>query len=664
MRYKRPLLLIALFLSGAAQGDDIAFSSATYGGAENDGSVSLTVSRTGSGVGGASVDFTTGDGSATSGNDYLLTSGTLTWSDGDTTDKTISVSLQDDSDVEGSENFTVTLSNPAGATIGAIASTTVTLSDVEPGRLEFSGGYEALESAGSATITIGRLSGTTGAASVAYATSDGNAVAGIDYVAASGTLSWNDGEGGEKSFTVPLTNDDDVEGDETVTLILSNPTGATLGTTTSMTLIIRDDDVAIRFSSATTGAAEADGWIYVEAVRIGGTAGAVSAQYAVTEGSATAESDYLAASGSISWESGDTTPKFIAIELVDDAVAEANETLTLTLSTPSGASLREPFVATLTINNDDTDFSAPLTRIAPSVEGVNQPQVIDLSEESPLDDTTSMLELVNELDVASSGRFDFSQDTTSGVLSTPFAGSSVLFAHPVRIETPQQGRAPGLYLSDSAELRIVTGGGIEVVALPASADLTALYDAVTDIGLAEVVVTSHGDLSIPANAGSAPLVPDEDGELIIPPEWFLRFVTRPAFHDNPADDDTEEGIIPRPHPSVAGLHLIVHRFTRENEPREQLLYPALADWDEILDVLRQDDRFERFIQGTDGVLRLEMEGLDLTLLPDYRIERADPPASGQTEFHPQGDLNGDGTDDFVIVYRNGDRQRLYLLIDE
>ena len=115
-----------------------------------------------------------------------------------------------------------------------------------PGALQFSAAaYSVAENAGTATITATRTGGSTGAVGVSYATSNGSATAGNDYAAASGTLSWANGDSANKTFTVMIANDSSVEGAETVNLTLSNPTGgATLGSPATATLTINDDDTA------------------------------------------------------------------------------------------------------------------------------------------------------------------------------------------------------------------------------------------------------------------------------------------------------------------------------------------------------------------------------------------------------------------------------------
>jgi len=112
-------------------GAPITFIKTSYVGTEGS-SVVLTVERIPGQAGPASVQYTTVGGTATSGLDFAATSGTLNWASGDTSSKTITVPLLQDSLVEASENFTVVLSNASGATLGT-AVATVTILDDEAG---------------------------------------------------------------------------------------------------------------------------------------------------------------------------------------------------------------------------------------------------------------------------------------------------------------------------------------------------------------------------------------------------------------------------------------------------------------------------------------------------------------------------------------------------
>jgi hypothetical protein len=100
-----------------------------------------------------------------------------------------------------------------------------------PGSLQFTAtGYSAAESAGSVVLTVSRVGATpgvgNGAVSVNYATADGSAIAGLDYVSSSGNLFWAAGDTSNKTITVPLINDGVNENSEAFTVTLSGPSGA------------------------------------------------------------------------------------------------------------------------------------------------------------------------------------------------------------------------------------------------------------------------------------------------------------------------------------------------------------------------------------------------------------------------------------------------------
>ena len=133
---------------------------------------------------------------------------TLTWSDGDASDRTITVNIVDDGLAEDiRETFTLTLSAPTGGAQLAASQVTTTITDDDgAGELVFSDvtRAEPSENAGVIEVPVERVNGSKGAISVGYevpdrsSTTKATATPGEDYVPASGTLSWNDGETGTK----------------------------------------------------------------------------------------------------------------------------------------------------------------------------------------------------------------------------------------------------------------------------------------------------------------------------------------------------------------------------------------------------------------------------------------------------------------------------------
>lgn len=120
----------------------VQFSAASYSVGEAAGSVTITVTRTGSTSGASTVDFATGNnayvpcntltGSAVQNCDFIVSTGTLTFAAGDSS-KTFDILITDDAWLEGNETLPVTLTNPVAATLGSTSSATVTILDSEGG---------------------------------------------------------------------------------------------------------------------------------------------------------------------------------------------------------------------------------------------------------------------------------------------------------------------------------------------------------------------------------------------------------------------------------------------------------------------------------------------------------------------------------------------------
>jgi aldose sugar dehydrogenase len=137
------------FLNGEIRGQfgttssasGVQFSSASYLAGESSGRATVTLTRIGDTSTAASVDYTTSDtagaancnvfnGKASSRCDYTASIGTIHFAAGEAF-KTVNIPLIDDAYAEGNEAFNVSLSNPAGASLGSPAITTVTIADNE-----------------------------------------------------------------------------------------------------------------------------------------------------------------------------------------------------------------------------------------------------------------------------------------------------------------------------------------------------------------------------------------------------------------------------------------------------------------------------------------------------------------------------------------------------
>jgi hypothetical protein len=107
----------------------LQFSATAYSVAETAGSIAITVTRTGGSSGTVTVNYATGNGTATAGSDYTAAAGTLTFNPGETS-KTFIVAVLDDALSEGTQTLNLTLSNPTGgAALGSPATAILSIID-------------------------------------------------------------------------------------------------------------------------------------------------------------------------------------------------------------------------------------------------------------------------------------------------------------------------------------------------------------------------------------------------------------------------------------------------------------------------------------------------------------------------------------------------------
>ncbi|MBM4043072.1 MAG: hypothetical protein FJ290_31670, partial [Planctomycetes bacterium] len=228
---------------------------------------------------------------------------------------------------------------------------------VSGGIVEFgAAAYEVLENAGSLLVTVWRQGDTSIPSSVDYWTSNGTAQAGADYVAVSGTLSYAAGVV-SNSFTVNILNDGDDESGETFHLTLGSCSSNTfLGDPAKAVALIEDDDGAgdLSFETAAPVVAENDSAVTVNVRRRNGSAGQVTVDFATSDGSALAGADYAATNGTLVLADA-VKSAFFSVAVMDDLQDEADETVNLALSNPTGgAALASPSNVVLTILDNDT----------------------------------------------------------------------------------------------------------------------------------------------------------------------------------------------------------------------------------------------------------------------------------------------------------------------
>ena len=405
--------------TGTIRDDDLVFSIDSPSVTEGDsGSVNLTftVTLNASASSTQTVDYAdAGTGTATSGTDYTaVAGGTLTFAAG-TTSQTIAVSVTGDTTQEGNETVVLELSNATTGISTASGTGTITDNDLvfsidSPSVAEGDSGSANL------TFTVTLSASASSTHTVDYAQTGGTATSGTDYTAvAGGTLTFAATET-SKTITVLVTGDTADEENETVVIMLSN--ASTGISTASGTGTITDDDPKFSINSPSVAEGDSSTANLVFTVTLSGTRSSSSpltVDYASSDGTATAGTDYTAVSGTLTFASGETS-KTVAVSVTGDTTDESNETVVLTLSNATAGTGISTATGTGTIRDDDPNFS------------INSPSVVE--------GDSSSVNLVFTVTLSASASSPYTVDyadagtgtATSGTDYTAVTGSTLTFA--------------------------------------------------------------------------------------------------------------------------------------------------------------------------------------------------------------------------------------------
>lgn len=305
--------------------------------AEDAGQAAVTVRLSAVSAEPVSVRVATVEGSASDPADYAGVDTRVTFEPGATT-VSVPVAVVADAVPEGDETFAVTLSSPTGATIGDAAAV-VTIRD---------GGGDlpvvsvddtsVAENGGAAVFPVRLTKAPATPVTVRWATAEGTAT-GADFTGGTGEVTFAPGAV-TASVEVPVVDDAAIEGDESFELTLSAPSGATLGDAAAAGVILDDDDSVVRpVLSVTDASVREDGGPAVFEVRLSEAAtGPVSVAWATGDGTAVAPGDYTGGAGRVSFAPGEVSAP-VEVPVTEDTAPEGDETFTLTLTDPVGATV-------------------------------------------------------------------------------------------------------------------------------------------------------------------------------------------------------------------------------------------------------------------------------------------------------------------------------------
>ena len=194
------------------------------------------------------VDYQTKDGTATEGTDYTRANRTTLIFEAGQTQKTIEVQTSLDELDEPTEEFSVELSSPNGATLSKRTGTG-TITDGDEPTLSIADATAVVEG-GTAEFVVEMSIPSTRSVTVDYQTADGSARAGMDYTATPGSLTFSPNTT-RQTILVPTQDDATDELVETFTVTLRNPSGATLADGTATGTINDNDVVSVSIADAT-----------------------------------------------------------------------------------------------------------------------------------------------------------------------------------------------------------------------------------------------------------------------------------------------------------------------------------------------------------------------------------------------------------------------------
>lgn len=332
----------------------VQFSATNYTVSEGGGFAVITATRSASDIGRVTVDYVTNGGTATANADYTPVVGTLTWEPGDLSPKSFQVPILNDTAMEPAETVLITLGNlTGGAVLGARASATLTINDDDmPSTVQFSAAtYNSPAGSAQATLTVTRTGGTGTAVTVNYATADGTAVAGQDYAATSGTLSFAVGDAVAKTFIVPILNSSAQTAQKSFTVALSAASGTSLGTTSSATVtILGNSTPVVTVTAKQPEVTEGLGKGKFVIARSGGNMGADLVVRFQLKGAAQSGSDFAGVGKKVTIPAGKASVK-VKITPRNDGVAEGDEKVKLVLAPTSDYTIGSPAAAEIIVHD-------------------------------------------------------------------------------------------------------------------------------------------------------------------------------------------------------------------------------------------------------------------------------------------------------------------------
>lgn len=346
----------------------------------NSGTVTatFTVTLDKAGTENITVDYETQENAATDPEDYAAASGTLTFAPGELT-KTVDVSVVGDVDAEGNHGFYLFLDNAVNAQIpDPYGFCTIIDDDVDVPAVRIYDAYVYEGNSGTSELTfyVYLDKNPTTAVTLHYASADVTATEGEDYTGVSGDLTFSPGET-YKAITVTISGDADFEGNEQFLINITDVENATVNDGQGSYIIYNDDNAVIAYvgdyyfnPEGDSGTKSLTLYVYLNNL----PSKAVTLDYELLNGTAVSESDYVAASGTLTYAVNEYF-KAIEITINGDESFEPNEFFRIVLSNPENALVGDG-EGIITIYDDDAPVQIYMTDGYVNPEGNDGSQTV------------------------------------------------------------------------------------------------------------------------------------------------------------------------------------------------------------------------------------------------------------------------------------------------
>ncbi len=324
--------------SRVSLGDDVAML-------EGDSGITnfvFAVNYMGTAVSPVTVAYTTLDGTAVAGADYLSNSGTLTFSVGGATTQWITIGVVADQVVESNETFLVKLSSPENAVLGRSQAVGTILNDdidLSINDVALVEGHNGLRDA---VFTVSTYGVVNQVISVSYTTVNNTAQGASDYLPTAGVVTLN-AQTPTALVTVPVVGDIVDEDDETFFVVLTSSHGARIADGTGVGTIIDDDQSPalyvndVQVTTTASGTFAAMFTVGLDAV----SGRAVTANFATSDVSAHSGVDYSGLVGVLTFNPGVRT-QTVVVPIMTAAVYSADKTFHLNLTSAQNALMADP----------------------------------------------------------------------------------------------------------------------------------------------------------------------------------------------------------------------------------------------------------------------------------------------------------------------------------